>query len=76
MQQRCRFHKEIMLLKEKQLSLKKKIAKKWLKTEEGKMLVAWLGADNINQGHESVGAHFQVWLESEDYKHQNKLYKH
>ena len=38
-----------MLLKEKQLSLKKKIAKKWLKTEEGKMLMAWLGANNISQ---------------------------
>ena len=49
MQEQCRFHKEIMLLKEKQLSLKKKIAKKWLKTEEGKMLMAWLGANNISQ---------------------------
>ena len=50
MREKCRFLKEAMLVREKQLSLKKKIAKEWMETEEVKQFVARLGADTVGQG--------------------------
>ena len=50
MREKCQFLKEFVLVREKQLSLKKKIIKEWMETEEGKQFVARLGADTVSQG--------------------------
>ena len=50
MREKCWFLKEAVLIREKQLSLKKKIAKEWMETEEGKQFVARLGADTVSEG--------------------------
>jgi hypothetical protein len=42
--------KEAVLIRERQLSLKKKIVKEWLETVEGQRFVAKLGADAYSQG--------------------------
>ncbi|XP_057525980.1 uncharacterized protein LOC130805297 [Amaranthus tricolor] len=67
MREKCRFLKEAVLVREKQLSLKKKIAKEWMETGESKQFVARLGANTVSQGmrvkelmfeyaHEKLGA--------------------
>jgi hypothetical protein len=47
---KCRFLKEAVLMRERQLSLKKKIVKEWLETVEGQQFAAKLGADAYSQG--------------------------
>lgn len=50
MHERCRFLKKALLVKEKQLSLKKRISKEWLDTKEGNHFIALLGAGTVSQG--------------------------
>lgn len=47
---KCRFLKEAVLIREKQLALKKKIVKEWINTVDGQRFVAKLGADSFSQG--------------------------
>ena len=50
MRKRCRFLKEALLVREKQLSLKKRIAKEWMGADEGKHFTTRLRADTVSQG--------------------------
>ncbi|CAO2837234.1 unnamed protein product [Amaranthus hypochondriacus] len=50
MHEKCRFLKEAVLVREKQLSLKKRIVKEWVKTDEGRQFMAKVGATACSQG--------------------------
>ena len=50
MHEKCRFLKEAVLVREKQLSLKKRITKEWVKTDEGRQFMAKVGATACSQG--------------------------